>query len=101
MVENVNSLNLKIDSANNNISKKQDASTAITTTNIGYQTVNNSNKCGGLPPSESNTNFVDSIFTRNKNLSNGHSGRLTGIGYDGVNPYLVIDGKKHHFNIID
>ena len=41
--ENVNSLNLKIDSANSNISKKQDASTAITTSNIGSQSVNYAN----------------------------------------------------------
>ena len=37
--QDVNSLNLKMDSANNNISKKQDASTAITTSNIGKQSV--------------------------------------------------------------
>ena len=37
------SLNLKMDSANTNISKKQDASTAITTSNIGSQSVNYAN----------------------------------------------------------
>ena len=37
------SLNLKMDSANSNISKKQDASTAITTSNIGSQSVNYAN----------------------------------------------------------
>ena len=36
-------LNLKMDSANTNISKKQDASTAITTSNIGSQSVNYAN----------------------------------------------------------
>ena len=35
--------NLKLDSANTNISKKQDASTAITTSNIGSQSVNYAN----------------------------------------------------------
>lgn len=37
------SLNLKMDSANTNISKKQDASTAITTSNISKQSVNYAN----------------------------------------------------------
>lgn len=37
------SLNLKMDSANTNISKKQDASTAINTSNIGSQSVNYAN----------------------------------------------------------
>lgn len=36
-------LNLKMDSANTNISKKQDASTAINTSNIGSQSVNYAN----------------------------------------------------------
>lgn len=36
-------LNIKLDSANANISKKQDASTAITTSNIGSQSVNYAN----------------------------------------------------------
>lgn len=40
------SLNLKMDSANSNISKKQDASTAITTSNIGKQSVNYANSAG-------------------------------------------------------
>ena len=39
----VSSLNLKLDSTNSNISKKQDASTAITTSNIGSQSVNYAN----------------------------------------------------------
>lgn len=37
------SLNIKMDSANTNISKKQDASTAITTSNISKQSVNYAN----------------------------------------------------------
>lgn len=40
------SLNLKLDSANTNISKKQDASTAITTSNIGKQSVRYANSAG-------------------------------------------------------
>lgn len=39
-------LNLKMDSANTNISKKQDASTAITTSNIGKQSVNYAKSAG-------------------------------------------------------
>ena len=39
----ISALNLKMDSANTNISKKQDASTAITTSNIGSQSVNYAN----------------------------------------------------------
>lgn len=41
-----NSLNIKLDSTNSNISKKQDASTAITTSNIGKQSVNYANSAG-------------------------------------------------------
>lgn len=40
------SLNIKLDSTNSNISKKQDASTAITTSNIGSQSVNYANSAG-------------------------------------------------------
>lgn len=36
----------KLDSTNSNISKKQDASTAITTSNIGKQSVNYANSAG-------------------------------------------------------
>lgn len=39
----VSSLNIKMDAANTNISKKQDASTAITTSNISDQSVKYAN----------------------------------------------------------
>ena len=32
---------------------------------------------------------------------NGQGNRLTAIGYDGTNPYLIIDGNKHHFSLYD
>lgn len=86
---------------NNSLGNKQDKSTAITTSNIGNQTVANSAKCSGLLPASTNTSAFDALIVRNKDLSNGNYARLAGIGYDGVNPYLVIDGNKHHFNIID
>ena len=44
--QDVNSLNLKLDSANTNIAKKQDASTAITTSNIGKQSVSYATNAG-------------------------------------------------------
>lgn len=80
---------------------KQDSSTAINKSNIGQQTVANSAKCSGMLPSDPSTKNNDSLIVRNISLSNGNHGRLTAIGYDGVNPYVVIDGTKHHFNIID
>lgn len=86
---------------NNSLYTKQDKSTAITTSNIGNQTVANSNKCNGFSPTQSSTTINDGLMVRNKDLSNGNYARLTSIGYDGVNPYVVIDGTKHHFNIID
>lgn len=42
----VSSLNIKLDAANNNISKKQDASTAITTSNISNQSVKYATSAG-------------------------------------------------------
>ena len=50
-----NSLNLKMDSANTNISKKQDSSTAINTSNIGSQSVNYAN----------NANYANSAGSAN------------------------------------
>lgn len=32
---------------------------------------------------------------------NGNGVRLTGIGYDGSDPYLIIDGSKHHLHLKD
>lgn len=49
------SLNLKMDSANTNISKKQDSSTAINTSNIGSQSVNYAN----------NANYANSAGSAN------------------------------------
>ena len=46
-------------------------------------------------------NDAYSLLTVDSYYSNGHHGRISGIGYDGERPYLVIDGNKHHFNIVD
>ena len=32
---------------------------------------------------------------------NGQGNRLSAIGYDGKDPYLIIDGNKHHFSLYD
>lgn len=32
---------------------------------------------------------------------NGQCTRLQAIGYDGASSYLIIDGNKHHFPIVD
>ena len=99
--KDINDTNTAVNELNNSLETKQDKSTAINTSNIGNQTVANSVKCGGLLPISTNKSLYDALMVRNISLSSGNAGRLTGIGYDGVKPYLVIDGSKHHFNIVD
>lgn len=76
-------LNLKMDSANTNISKKQDASTAITTSNISKQTVSRAGKADTALCKRSNA-WAKIVTTEGHDVSFWWTGSNLNVYVDGT-----------------
>ena len=83
MVENVNSLNLKMTATNNVLGTKQNASTAITTSNISKQTVSRAGKADTALCKRSNA-WAKIVTTEGHDVSFWWTGSNLNVYVDGI-----------------